>query len=83
MKGEVFIFYIFNPESSYPRDMKGEAHLDSKNALITMSSGYIWPNEILIWHLLIPEPDVLFVKSKSINLITIRIRCLATHKHHQ
>ena len=65
------------------KKMKGEAHIGSKKYFNSSELGYFRPRRIRIWGLLIPEPLVLFAKSKNMISTKIRIRGLVTHKNHQ
>ena len=66
---------------------KGQAHIvyfkNQKNTLIPVSWGYFRQRRIRIWGRLMPEPLVLFAKSKSRISTKIRIRGLVTHKNPQ
>ena len=62
---------------------KRKAHIGSKNTLIPVSWACLWQRQIWTWGRLIPEPVVLFAKSKTMILTEIRTQCLATHTYPQ
>ena len=71
-------------EREPPKNIETERRTSGqKNTLIPVNWGYFRPRRIRIWGRKIPEPFVLFAKSKIKILPKISIRCIVTHKNHQ
>ena len=59
------------------------AYRIKKSSLIPVSLEYFRPRQIRILVRLIPEPVVLFTKSKNMIFTKIKIRCIVSHKSQQ